>query len=48
LALRADAWLRHPEILDQARKSSAQFANAQSGTLDEIATQVIDALGINA
>lgn len=48
LALRADAWLRHPDTLDQARKSSAKFAKAQSGTLDEVANQVIDALGIDA
>lgn len=48
LATRADAWLKHPDMLDQACQSSAQFAKAQSGTLDEVAHQLIDALGIDA
>ncbi|MDG1471622.1 MAG: 3-deoxy-D-manno-octulosonic acid transferase [Ascidiaceihabitans sp.] len=42
----ADTWLRHPEALQTARAGAKAFVADQSGTLDDVANQLITALDI--
>jgi 3-deoxy-D-manno-octulosonic-acid transferase len=44
----AATWLRHPDALSTARMGASAFVADQSGTLDQVAKQLITALEITA
>jgi 3-deoxy-D-manno-octulosonic-acid transferase len=46
LAVRANEWLVQPTTLEKASKAAAKFAKGQTGTLNEVAAQLVQALKI--